>query len=575
MTTRKNPFEYEQATKLSPEEVRRYYIEGLNYSRFVSSRRNVLLVGERGTGKTMTFLYYALPTQVAKAQADGAATNLSIVSVYVPCNNPLTHRREYELLDQLNASLVSEHFMVVSIMRAVLDAVFSVPNVIQGDEESVLRAEIEYALSIKLPEGTTFKRALELALDKSSTDVQKSLNAGEEDIRKSFLSFNSGIRAFLACLKQVSKLRDSHFSFMIDDVQLYNPYQVRALNSWIAYRDNALFSFKVATTRIDAPPLETSSGGSILEGHDFTRLEMEEPYQKGASPFAQFATKIVRMRLDEIGVNRTPDEFFPENSAFTKDIEKATKEAKNAARKKYPNGTSKQISDYVYKHKRAIYFKDRSARANRPPYSGFALLTQLSTGVIRNLLIPCSKMYDRQVSETKDISDDTISIIPPNIQRDVILELSKEKWEWMQNELDNTIDGCCRELAKGVYQLLDNLAILFKKRLKSDISEPRAVEFTISGLDEKRHTNLLEVLKIAQKAQLIYTYSSSAKDRGKREKYYMPNKMLWPDRGLDPEGQHARVSITADNLQNAASENTEIPFARDETDEPDFFTSTL
>ena len=53
---------------------------------------------------------------------------------------------------------------------------------------------------------------------------------------------------------------------MIDDAQLLNEYQIRALNSWIAYRDNFLFSFKVATTRIEAPPLNTSSGGNILEG---------------------------------------------------------------------------------------------------------------------------------------------------------------------------------------------------------------------------------------------------------------------------------------------------------------------
>jgi len=574
MTAKINPFEYEQATKLSPEEVRRYYIEDFNYSRFISSRRNVFLVGERGTGKTMTFLYYALPTQVAKAQEEEFDIDLSIVSVYVPCNNPLTHRREFELLDRLNASFVSEHFMVVSIMREVLKAVFSVPDIINDNEESALRVEIGYGLNIELPVGIALKRAIELALDKSSIDVQESLNREEEDIRKSFLSFNSGVRTLLACLKQVKRLRGSHFSLMIDDAQLYNLYQVRALNSWIAYRDNALFSFKVATTRVDAPPLETSSGGSILEGHDFTRLEMEQPYQNRTSAFGRLARRIVQSRLNAIEAQTIPDEFFPENPFFTNDIAEASRKAESEARAKYPNGTPKQIADHKYKYTRAIYFKERSARANLPPYSGFNLLVHLSTGVIRNLLNPCYKMYDQQISATQDKPGACVSQIPASIQKDVILDLSKEKWEWIQNEMDNTIEGCSRDLAKGVYQLLDNLAILFKKRLMSSISEPRAVEFTISGLDEEKHANLLEVLKIARKAQLIYTYRSSAKDRGRREKYYMPNKMLWPERGLDPEGQHARVSITADNLQSAASRNTEIPFTGDDTDEPDLFTST-
>ncbi len=572
MIVRKNPFEYEQATKLTPEEVRKYYIEDFNYSRFIASRRNVLLVGERGTGKTMTFLYYELPSQVAKAKENEEDIDLSIVSVYVPCNNPLTHRREYELLDPLNASLVSEHFMVVSMMYEVLHAVFSVPDIITSDEESALRCEIEYSLNIILPDQIPFKRALELALDRANTEIQESLNGEEEDIKKSFLSFNSGIRSFLSCFAQVARLRNSHFSFMIDDAQLYNPYQNRALNSWIAYRDNALFSFKVATTRVDAPPLETASGGIILEGHDFTRLEMEQPYQNKTSAFGQLARRIVQTRLDAIDVKTTPDDFFPESPSLSKAIEECGRKAEKEARAKYPNGTPKQISDYMYKYTKAIYFRELSARANIPPYSGFSLLTHLSTGVIRNLLNPCYKMYDRQVSESQESSINSIS---PDIQKEVILDISKNMWEWIQNEMDNNIEGCSRDLAKGVYQLLDNLAILFKKRLKSDISEPRAVEFTISGMDDNRHAYLLDVLKIAQKAQLIYTYRSSAKDRGRREKYYMPNKMLWPERKLDPEGQHARVSITADNLQRAIKDNTEIPFSGDKTNEPDLFTSEI
>lgn len=578
MPNYKNPFEYEQATKLSSEDVLKYYIEDFNYSRFVSSKRNIFLVGERGTGKTMTFLYYSLPIQVQRVSKQITELDLSLVSVYIPCNTPLTHRREYELLDPLNASLASEHFMVVSIMKEVLDSVYSVQGIISKDEEEMLRSELEYALHLNLPCNISFKRALDLALDKASVSVQESLNSDEDDIKKLFISFNSGLKVFLACLRQTEKLKNSHFSFLIDDAQLFNPYQKRALNSWIAYRDNALFSFKVATTRVEAPSFETSSGGSILEGHDFTWIEMEQPYQNRTSAFGKFARSIVNSRLAAIGVTKTPEEFFPENPTFTKDIEEAKRKAQEEAVKKYPEGTPKQIADYIYKYTRAIYFQERSPRANLPPYSGFDLLTHLSTGVIRNLLNPCYHMYDRMLSEVqKRPENDPVPIdeIPPNIQTEVILQLSKEKWEWMANKLDNSIEGCSREVAKRVYQLMDNLAILFKKRLRSKISEPRAVEFTISGFDDKSYADLNEVLLVAQKAQLIYTYWSSAKDSGKREPYYMPNKMLWPERGLDPHGQHARVSITAHNLQNAAVNNIEIPFSGDDQDEPTLFTTAV
>ena len=485
MAITKNPFEYEQATKLTPEEVLRYYIEDFNYSRFVSSKRNVFLVGERGTGKTMAFLYHSLSTQVDKARVENREPNLDIISVYIPCNTPLTHRREYELLDALNASLAAEHFMVVSIMYEVLREVFTIPNIIGPDEETVFRSEVEYALNLELPENIPFQRSLNLALNKSSIAVQESLNADEVDIKKAFFSFNSGLRSFLACLAQLEKLRNSHFSFMIDDAQLYNDYQIRALNSWIAYRDNALFSFKVATTRVEIPTFETSSGGSILEGHDFTRIEMEQPYQNRTSAFGKLAKKIIQTRLDSIDIQKAPEEFFPENPAFTKAIEVARNKAENEAREKYPDGTKKQISDYKYKYTRAIYFRERPARSNLPPYSGFHLLIHLSTGVIRNLLNPCYHMHDRMLSEMEDKKEGVVELIPPEIQTEVIKQQSREKWEWAQNELDNTIEGCSREIAKWIYQLLDNLAILFWKRLHSKISEPRAVEFTISGLQNK------------------------------------------------------------------------------------------
>ena len=55
--------------------------------------------------------------------------------------------------------------------------------------------------------------------------------------------------------------------------------------------------------------------------------------------------------------------------------------------------SSKMVTDYVYKYKRAHYFKNRPPKANRPPYSGFETLVFISTGVVRNLLEPCYGMF--------------------------------------------------------------------------------------------------------------------------------------------------------------------------------------
>jgi len=173
-------------------------------------------------------------------------------------------------------------------------------------------------------------------------------------------------------------------------------------------------------------------------------------------------------------------------------------------------------------------------------------------------------MYDAVVSEKREAGESiqTIEEIPSAIQTRIILSRSKDKWEWLRKGLDNTIEGCSKEQAQQIYQLFDNLAILFRERLLHHHSEPRAITFTISDINDNNYQNLLALLKITRKAQILYTYTSSGKDSGKREIYYVPNRILWPDRGLDPQGQHARVSITTTNLWAAATLNKKIPVTK-------------
>jgi hypothetical protein len=182
-------------------------------------------------------------------------------------------------------------------------------------------------------------------------------------------------------------------------------------------------------------------------------------------------------------------------------------------------------------------------------------------------------MYDKVLSlaAAQEQSDSTVNLvpveIPPAVQSDIILARSRALWEWVHNELDKTIEGCSRENARRAYQLLDNLAILFRERLHRHKSEPRANSFTISRQKDAAMSDLATILDILIAAQLLYVRSGAAKDKGRRENYYVPNRMLWPDRGLDPHGQHARVSIPAGELWAAADANRPLPFsAEDEKD---------
>ena len=307
-----------------------------------------------------------------------------------------------------------------------------------------------------------------------------------------------------------------------------------------------------------------------MEGHDFTAIDMEKPLQNVDSDFFKLASKIIKKRLDNIGLTDTDTEsFFPENPEFTLGMIKCRESLKIEAMEKYPQGTPKQINDHVYKYARAKYYSDRlKSKANLPPYSGFEMITSISSGIIRNLLDPCYWMYDAVLSEN---NLNPTKLIPYSIQNRIIVDRSKKLWSLLEEGLDKLIEDCSESQAKKVSQLFKNLMILFRARLLNHKSEPRAITFTISQITthDLVFNKIQPLLDIARKAQLLYTRISRSKDDGKLETYYVPNRLLFPSYGLDPNGQHARVSIKVTDLWNATDKNIQIPISNDDNYQSD------
>ena len=559
MTLERNPFEYDAANNLSDEMIVDYYIDDFNYSRFIQSNRNVFLVGDRGSGKTMALLFNRWRLQMLRAKRSGAELNLSKIGVYVPCNTPLTHKTEYQLLgDEFRASAISEHFLVLSITHALIETLMEIPDVLQGVDEPWLRSESAFVLGGSLPTEGSFLEAIRQFLQRELLNTQRVLNSTRlEAFYENTFSFASVfVPVITMCSRRIPALTQSHFLLLIDDAHALNGQQIRALNSWIAYRDHSLFSFKVAVAKVGSQTRATTSGGSILEGHDYTRVDLEGPYQNRESRFYRHARTLIARRLEKASIEVTPEIFFPTSDAMSRNLRESEAAVRREAIAKYGDteACKKAVNDYVYKYKRAHYFRARSPKANRPPYSGFETLVYLSTGVVRNLLEPCFWMFDRAVSEVREVDTnmETVDCISSEIQTEVILERSKRLWAWLEESISHDIDGCSNEDGKRAYQLLDALAGHFRYRLQHHPSEPCALSFTVSGRQCAEMDKLSHLLQILRRAQLMYVRSGPAKDEGRREIYYVPNRMLWPVRALDPQGQHARVSLTATILWEAA-----------------------
>ncbi len=551
-----NPFVFKGARKLVTEMIVNVY-QDHNYSRFIHSHSNVYLVGDRGSGKSMALRYYSLPIQLFKVGNDINKLDFSIICIYVPCKTVLTYRKDYELEEDFQASMISEHFLVASIIFEIAKTFEDANIEIEIDEEEEIHNEINYLLDIELPARNTIWKSIRSYMEKEMILAQKELNFKQTDMsNKTTLTFLSSVIPLLGRLKKIKKFSKSHFSLMLDDVHDLNLHQIAIVNSWIAFRDNSLFSFKVATAKTGRPSLKTAQGGSIIEGHDFTQVDMEGAYQNKHSDFGTWATKIITQRLEKAGLEKDPYVFLPMHPQFQKDMIKFNKQAKNDAIEKFGSKKKKAIADYVYKYEGVLYFRNRSSKSNVPSaaYSGFETLLHLSTGVIRNLLIPCYEMYDKVTLEGKQKS---ITHIPPGDQADVIIDRSYKKWNELK-KLDES-QKCSIDQARQITCLFENLAVLFKKRLLGHKSEPRAIKFLITEKGHPYYVELCQLLEIVKAQQLLYSYIGSAKEFARRAEYYVPNKILWPSMGLDLQGQHSVVSLKTSVLWDAATKNKEIP----------------
>lgn len=546
-----NPFEYEAANNLSDELVADYFIDDFNYSRFIKSRRNIFVVGERGSGKTMALLYSSFRIQRLIHDRQGRPQNTEYIGIYVPCNTPLTYKAEFELLDDFLARILSEHLLVLSIAHATVTTLDSIPNVADGVDQDQMREELSAVLGADLSRSMGIFGAIRVFLEQQIRETQRA--AASRDLgayHQDTFSFSSLVLPLLAtCRRSVPALRDSHFCLLIDDAHSLNLLQVRALNSWIAFRDHSLFSFKVATTKVPRMSRRTDTGGAILEGHDYTTVNLELSLHNRNSPFYQLAEKIIARRLADAGIAATPKEFFPVNRRMEAGLRVAAEETHTIAVKKYGPNAIKAIRDFVYKYHRARYFQARSSQANRPPYSGFETLVFISTGVVRNLLEPCYRMFDREVSEKGVQKPSDVAFITPPVQSEVIMDRSDSAWERLYDGLANSIEGCSREDGRRAHKLMDALGSHFRDRLLTpNASEPSALSFTVSRGNDPSMEQLEHIFDILRSAHMLYVRMGPAKDGGRREPYYVPNRILWPSRGLDPHGQHARVSIPSNVL---------------------------
>lgn len=556
----RNPFEYDAAPNLDPQQLIDWYIEDFNYSRFMTSRRNLIINGERGSGKSMTLIYHSL-TYAAKREAGDGEPVDRVIGIYVPCNTPLSSKEEHRLLPPVSQMRIAEANLTLSIVTNLAREMKHEAARLDEHDRNFLRREFAFAMEVDPSpgDGCPFDELRRQARARVRS-IQLRLQSAKFDEGDAVDTFLMLVFPVLEAIRATKAFRDAHFSLLIDDAQDLNEHQRRLMNSWLGYRENSVFSIKMAIAGIRTYDFSTAHGGSILEGHDYVTVDLQRPVQNKDSEFGQFAKNVIAKRLANAGINVPPDAFFPVSKAFASRLDKAKAQAEADAHARGYVPGSTQYRDYVYKHGRAAYFRNRDPKANKPIYSGFGTITHLSTGVIRNLLQPCFVMFERQTSKNGGKQPREVE---PDVQDDVVKTQSDRLWELIENNLEKRLPNCTVEDGQAIARLFTRLAEYFRERLLHHASEPRVVTFIISERDHPDYSKVERLLLLAERAQVVYVRLGTSKKGGGRENYYVPNRMLWPRYGLDAHGQHGRASLRAQDLWAAASANTPLSLDRE------------
>lgn len=559
----KNPFIFDRPNTMIVDEFLQYYIKDHTYTRFLESSRNIVLIGVRGSGKTSTLMYYSFPVQIKNPENPD---KFSVVGIHIPCKNPLFDKKEYLLYSkELKKYIVVEHFLCVNIITSICETFINTIEHLKVNSEEGIKIiqNLEFILDCELKVGDNIFEKLKLFISRESLNSQKKLNGEdfESFINNSF-SFNNTVIPILEQLRKITNLSNTHFSLLFDDIQDLGQIHKEIINSWISFRDNKLFSFKIATADIKSHLL-TSSGGVILEGHDFVRIDLTKSINSKDTDFAKFAKEVINNRLKIAGINSTVEEFLPISKSFEEKLNKGKDLAHARALEKFPKPTGSQVSDYITKYGRAIAFR-RGASENLPQYSGIDILIDISTGVVRNLLSPLYYMFEKEISNN---TGKDIHFIGSSTQADIIKKTSEDFWYKIKN-IDSEIDNCSTDLATAINSLFDNLVIYLKKRLKAEtISEPRALNFVITQSNDELNQELKVILDICLRSTLLYRRLVNDKNTGIKRYLYIPNRMLLPTHGLDPHGQYSYFSIPAKSFLDAAYQNKPIPFFKEDQSE--------
>lgn len=573
MTNINNPFTVVSPEKLDATKAEQLFVEVFSDFPQVKNPGNSMILGARGSGKSMMFRCLLPDVLMIKESRD--LQNLEFLAFHIPIKNTQLQITELIKLDEHHAAfLINEHFMCLTVVIHILNALSKLPI------SNLPFKDSEYKNFFN----RVYKRRLKLCGCKIDTEFQltnikgffQQLSDHFEEMHAEFLdyirkmsfydndvppynlpllSYLGFIVPFLQGLKELPGFPKKNIYLFIDDADNLSKTQTQILNSWLIARTQPEISLKVST-QVGRYKSYVSSNGTLVESpHDYQEVNISERYTTSSTNYYHRVYEIIEKRLIVAGIEGVnPIEYFP---SYEKQ-ELAVKAEGERLRSVWSSeGRGNSPNDDVKRYARPNYIRGlggtRKSRSSYR-YAGFEHLVHLSSGVIRYALDSAALMFDQ--TRKKD-DHQVLKFIPDNIQDQVAREKADNMLFSQFRKLEKDEDVLTGEL--GTVQKLQNLIFSMGKTfhdiLVSERSERRVFSFALSNTPTKE---IMEVLDFGVQTGFLHMASIGNKDGTGRTWLYILNRCLAPHFTLDPTGFAGYLFVTNENLYFAMNKGTQL-----------------
>lgn len=571
-TIAENPFRVHTPESLSAEEVVKLYVSEMPGADAIHSAGHTMVVGSRGTGKSMMLRYLEPDCQLLIQDGKSLAriNDIAYYSLYVTIKQTDLIYPELESLEGTFADRpVNEHFLILilvwkAVSRCIDQGTLEFAKENEFDKESsklfrLLSRFIDYGEQKPRTDFDLFLSLVDYLADLHAASLQYLDEIlADPDTTPKFdtvlLRFSTFLLPFLEAWVGLDGMPGARRLFIIiDDADYLNEMQTKILNTYVSTRQSSIF-FKIASEIYQYKTFNTLDGRRIEVPHDFAEINTVDIYtSNNTRGYEARLTRIIDKRLELYNFDKSKtgrianaEQFFPEDGKQKSEISKLKRDISTGAHKVI-SGASRP-RDNAYRYAIPEYIRllggDKKSRSSYS-YSGYKQLVNISSGIPRYFLEAAYLMYDRM----KALHEGEVTYIDPGVQNIVVREQAERI---MMDELerlklsDTHLDGSSAT-AVLLHNLIISLGTFFQvSLLDAQATERRYFSFALS---QTPTPELEKVLRFGVRNSMFTRTTIGRKEGFGRTHRYILTRRVAPYFTLDPNGFTAYQFLTNSALE--------------------------